>query len=62
MSENWQRHRKRWMDRIQLAERKASSIELAVNSVLDDIDEGKVTDVDRVNELLCRALKQIDAL
>ena len=58
MSDNWEQHRKRWWDRIQLAERKASIIEAEVNSILDDIDEGKITDVNEVNKLMCRALKR----
>jgi len=61
ISPNWSRHRKRWLDRINTAEKKARHIENEVHLVLDDIDEGKA-DLEHVRKLLLRAVRYAEGL
>ena len=56
MQSNWKDHRKRWLDRVRSAEKKAAHIENEVHGVLDEIDEGKA-DIERIKTLLLRAIQ-----
>ena len=38
-SEDWSKHRERWLNRINHAERQAKNIENGIHSVLDRIEE-----------------------
>lgn len=58
-NENWQQHRKRWLERVRAAEKKAMHLENEIHNVLDDIDEGNA-DLDRVHQLLLRAIVYVN--
>lgn len=57
--ENWSKHRERWLDRIDNAERKAKNIQNGVNSVIDQIEESEGTlTVEDVRLMLLQILNE----
>lgn len=58
-TDNWSKHRERWLKRIDKAERKAKIIENGVHSLLDQIEEsdGKLT-IDEVHSMLIQLLNE----
>lgn len=58
-TDNWSKHRDRWLKRIDKAERKAKIIENGVHAVLDQIEESNDTlTIQDVHSMLIQLLNE----
>lgn len=58
-TDNWSKHRERWLKRIDKAERKAKIIENGVHAVLDQIEESDGTlTLQDVHSMLIQVLNE----
>lgn len=51
--ENWNKHRRRWLDRIKVAEKKADIIEKGLHLIIDEIELNNI-DIEITRQLLIK--------
>lgn len=57
----WRKHRKRWLDRMNLFKGKYESLDNGIHEILDDIDYKDITDLKHVHDRLIALSKSIQS-